>query len=84
MAGIALSRLGVDAGWQRRGLATRLGLDALGVAWRLAPGLGTRVIVAHAPGRALFCQRFGFRPFESLPDWLYLPVKDVEATLARR
>jgi predicted N-acetyltransferase YhbS len=79
---ILLSQLSVDERWQRRGLASLLLLNALDKVVHVAAHLGTRLIVGHGGVDHGFCDRWGFQAFESRPGWLYLPIKDVAATLA--
>ena len=79
---ILISRLGVDLQFQNRGIGEALLWHALTVAESAALLLGVRVVVAHAVGERAtgFCSRFGFRPFESDPERLYLLTQDISAS----
>src|SRR4029078_11049012 len=75
------------ASWSRpavsnRGIGEALLWHALTVAESAALLLGVRVVVAHAVGERAtgFCSRFGFRPFESDPERLYLLTQDISAS----
>ena len=79
---ILVSRLGVDVRFQNRGIGAALLWHALSVADSAALPLGVRVVVAHAVGErgTGFCSRFGFRPFKSDPERLYLLTQDIRAS----
>ena len=79
---ILVSHLGVDLQFQNRGIGAALLWHALRVAESAALPLGVRVVVAHAVGERAtrFCSRFGFRPFESDPERLYLLTQDIRAS----
>jgi GNAT superfamily N-acetyltransferase len=82
---VLLSRVAVDVGWQGAGLATALVWHALQVAVEASTSLGVRLLVArdHHTGGG-FCRRFGFTPLPGQPGWLYMPIRDLEATLHSR
>jgi predicted N-acetyltransferase YhbS len=82
---VLISKLAVDRAWQRRGVASTLGWQALAVAGRVAVGTGARLVVARSDVDQVderWCVRFGFRPLAGHPGWGYLPVQDVQATMA--
>jgi ribosomal protein S18 acetylase RimI-like enzyme len=81
---ILVSRLGVDTRWQDRGLGTSLMLHAMRFAASAAPALDAALLVARAEGNPAmaYCIRFGFEPFRGEAGWLYLRIRDVEASLA--
>lgn len=80
---LLLARLAVDASRQGDGLGSLLLLDALRVSTLVADAVGARVMVVHAlhEKAGAFYSEQGFRPFESDPLALYLPMNDIRATL---
>jgi len=80
---LLLARLAVDAARQGTGLGSLLLLDALRVSALVADAVGARVLVVHAlhEKAAAFYSAQGFIPFETDPLRLYLPMKDIRATL---
>jgi GNAT superfamily N-acetyltransferase len=80
---ILLARLAVDRAHQGRGLGSLLLLDALFVAAAVSERIGARVLALHAlhEKAAGFYAAHGFRPFDSDPLTLYLPMRDVRRTL---
>lgn len=81
---LLLARLAVDVSKQSDGLGSFLLLDALRVAALVADAVGARVMVVHAlhDNAAAFYSVQGFGMFETDPLTLYLPMKDIRATLA--
>lgn len=81
---VLVSRLGVDQGWQRRGLGRSLMWHALRLATVVASGVGARLVVAHGETGSAhgFLDGFGFRAFDSHPRWAYLPMRDVEVSIS--
>jgi GNAT superfamily N-acetyltransferase len=79
---ILVSRLGVDVGFQNRGIGAALLWHALTVVESVALPLGVRVVVAPAAGeRAIrLCSHFGFQPVKSDPERLYLLTQDISAS----
>jgi GNAT superfamily N-acetyltransferase len=83
--GVLISRLGVDVGWQGRGLGSALLVDAVVLAERVSAATHVQLVVVKADAERGdgCCARFGFRPPGSVVRWRYLPVRDVQATLRR-
>jgi predicted N-acetyltransferase YhbS len=81
---LLLSRVAVDVGWQGAGLATALVWHALQAVVEASTPLGVRVLVTrdHHDTGGGFCRRFGFTPLQGQPGWLFLPIRDIEATLS--
>jgi predicted N-acetyltransferase YhbS len=81
---VLLSRVAVDVGWQGAGLATALVWHALRAVVEASTPLGVGLLVAHDHHdiRGGFCRRFGFTPLRGQPGWLFLPIRDIEATLS--
>jgi GNAT superfamily N-acetyltransferase len=80
---VLVARLAVDRAHQGRGLGSLLLLDALFVAAAVSERIGARVAAVHAlhDRAAAFYAAHGFRPFESDPLTLYLPLRDIRRTL---
>ena len=83
--GVLISRLGVDVGWQGRGLGSALLVDAVVLAERVSAATHAQLLVVKAGAERGdgFFARFGFRPLGSAARWRYLTVRDVRATLRR-
>jgi GNAT superfamily N-acetyltransferase len=84
VSAVLVSRLGVDQGWQRCGLGASLMWHALRVATAVASGAGARLVVARRETESAhgFLDGFGFRAFNSDPQWAYLPMRDVEVSIS--
>ncbi len=80
---VLLARLAVDQRSQRGGIGGTLLLHALGVAAKVADAIGARMMVVHAlhEQAAEYYQNKGFKPFETNPLMLYLPMQDIRRTL---
>lgn len=83
--GVLISRLGVDVGWQGRGLGSALLVDAVVLAERVSAATHAQLLVVKADAERGdgFCASFGFRPLGSAARWHYLTMRDVQATLRR-
>jgi predicted N-acetyltransferase YhbS len=79
---VLIGRLAVDRDWQRRGVASALGWQALVVAAGVAVGTHARLLVARSDGDEQSCARLGFRPLAGHPGWGFLPLQDVQATIS--
>ena len=79
---VLISRLAVDRAWQRRGVGSVLGLQAVVMAAAVAVGTHARLLVAGSEGDDQSCVRLGFRPLAGHPGWGFLPLQDVRATIA--
>ena len=79
---VLISRLAVDRAWQRRGVASALGWHAVVIATAVAVGTHARLLVARSQGDEQFCVRVGFQPLAGHPGWGFLPIQDVQATIA--
>jgi hypothetical protein len=57
---------------------------AIGLAADAAPAIDAALLIARAEGdpAMAYCIRFGFEPFLGETGWLYLRLRDVEATLS--
>ncbi len=82
---VLLARLAVDASQQGEGLGGYLLLDALQVAALVSEQIGARILVVHAlhERAAEYYLQHGFARTESDARCLYLPMKDIRATLAQ-
>jgi predicted N-acetyltransferase YhbS len=69
---VLISRLAVDHGWQRRGVASALAWQVLLIASEVAVGIRARLVVARGGVDQRFCLRFGFRPLVGHLGWGYL------------
>lgn len=80
---VLLAKLAVDQRVQRSGVGEELLLDAFLVSVQAADVLGSQLLVVDAlhETAAAYYARYGFKPFDSDPLKLYLPLKDVRATL---
>ncbi len=76
-----LGRLAVDQRYHGRGIGEFLLLDALHRAYEHAGDIATAAVIVDAidPAATRFCQRFGFLPFPSISNRLFLPMKTVAA-----
>jgi predicted N-acetyltransferase YhbS len=79
---VLISKLAVDQAWQKRGVASTLGWQAFVMASAVAVGTGAPLLVARSEVDEQFCVRLGFRPLAGHPGWDYLPIHDVQATIA--
>lgn len=80
---VLLARLAVDAGFQGGGLGSRLLLHALRQITEASRHVGFEVVVVHAidqEAAAFYAQR-GFTQFEDHDLRLFIPVKNLLATL---
>lgn len=75
-----LGRLAIDRSRQGRGLGEILLLDAVGRVMRASAALAVYAIVVDAKNERAkaFCERYGFRPFASIPGRLFLPLGTFE------
>ena len=48
----------------------------------VAVGTHARLLVARSQGDEQFCVRVGFQPLAGHPGWGFLPIQDVQATIA--
>lgn len=80
---VLLARLAVDLRWQDQGLGGRLLVDALSEFAKAGRSIGFEVVVVHAidSEAVTFYARYGFRRFEEHPFHLFLPTKDLLATI---
>jgi GNAT superfamily N-acetyltransferase len=80
---VLLARLAVDRTEQGKGLGAGLLKDALLRAAQAADVIGCRAVLVHAKDDAAkkFHQKFGFEPSPVDELHLYLPMKDVKASL---
>jgi predicted N-acetyltransferase YhbS len=79
---VLISRLAVDRAWQRRGVGSVLGWQAVVMAAAVAVGTHARLLVAGSDGDDQSCVRLGFQPLAGHPGWGFLPLQDVRATIA--
>jgi predicted N-acetyltransferase YhbS len=79
---VLISRLGVDRAWQRRGVAGVLGWHAVVLAVAVAVGTRARLLVVCSEGDQQFGVRLGFWRLAGHPGWGFLPIQDVQATIA--
>jgi len=80
---VLLARLAVDANFQGGGIGSKLLIHALGQIAEASRHVGFEVVVVHAIDRdavAFYAQR-GFTQFEDHDLHLFMPVKDLLATL---
>jgi GNAT superfamily N-acetyltransferase len=80
---VLLARLAVDAGYQGSGIGSKLLIHALSQIAKASQHVGFEVVVVHAIDRdavAFYAQR-GFTRFEDRDLHLFMPVKDLLATL---
>jgi len=83
MPAVLLARLAVDNGFQGLGIGSKLLLHALGQVAAAFRHVGFEVMVVHAIDRdaaAFYAQR-GFTQFEDHDLYLFMPVKNLLATL---
>lgn len=80
---VLLARLAVDVRAQGSGLGARLLIHALREISNASQSVGFEVVVVHAidADAVTFYARFGFRRYEEHPLHLYMPVKDLVATV---
>jgi predicted N-acetyltransferase YhbS len=81
---VLLARLAVDAGSQGRGIGSKLLLHALSQIAEASRHIGFEVVVVHAIDRdavTFYAQR-GFTQFQDHDLHLFMPVKNLLATLA--
>lgn len=81
---ILLGQLGVDTNFQRRGLGSRLLVDAMQRTLSAADLIGARAIIVQAIDERAgeFYRRFGFRPFsDHEPLMLLLRISELTALL---
>ncbi len=81
---VLLARLAVDAGFQGSGIGSKLLLHALSQIAEASRHVGFEVVVVHAIDRdavTFYAQR-GFTQFQDHDLHLFMPVKDLLATLA--
>ena len=81
---ILLARFAVDQGWAGCGIGRQMLVDALERMVDVSRNVGCEVVVVHAIDQeaVTFYARYGFRQVDSDPLRLYLPMKDIEATLS--
>lgn len=81
---VLLARLAVDERFQGKGLGVELLVHALTEIARASRSVGFEVVVVHAIDRdaVTFYARAGFTRFEDHDLHLFMPVKDLLATLA--
>jgi len=81
---VLLARLAVDSSLQGCGLGSRLLLHALGEIAEAARHVGFEVVVVDAidPDAVTFYAQRGFTQFEDHELRLFMPVKDLLATMA--
>jgi predicted N-acetyltransferase YhbS len=80
---VLLARLAVDSSCQGRGVGSRLLLHALTEIAEASRHVGFEVVVVHAIDKdaVTFYARGGFRQFQDHDLHLFMPVKDLLATL---
>jgi predicted N-acetyltransferase YhbS len=80
---VLLARLAVDAGFQGRGVGSKLLLHALSQIAEASRHVGFEVVVVHAIDRdaVTFYSQHGFTRFEDHDLRLFMPVKNLVATL---
>lgn len=81
---VLLARLAVDSGFQGHGLGSQLLAHALGEIAEAARHVGFEVVVVDAidPEAVTFYAQRGFTQFEEHELRLFMPVKDLLATIA--
>ena len=76
-----IARLGVDKRYQKRGYGSILLVDALLRLLSASEEVGFAIVVVDAKeGMSKFYSGFGFTPFLSNPDKLYMSIKDIRAS----
>ena len=80
---VLLARLAVDTGFHGRGIGSKLLLHALSQIAEASRHVGFEVVVVHAidPDAVTFYSQRGFTQFEDHDLHLFMPVKDLLATL---
>jgi len=80
---VLLARLAVDTGWQGCGIGSQSLLHALRQIAEASRHVGFEVVVVHAIDRdaVTFYAQCGFTQFEDNELHLFMPVKDLLATL---
>jgi predicted N-acetyltransferase YhbS len=80
---VLLARLAVDSGFHGRGVGSRLLPHALSQMAEASRHVGFEVVVVHAIDldAVTFYARYGFTRFEDRDLHLFMPVKDLLATL---
>jgi predicted N-acetyltransferase YhbS len=81
---VLLARLAVDAGFQGSGIGSKLLFHALSQIAEASRHVGFEVVVVHAIDRdaVTFYARCGFTQFQDHDLHLFMPVKNLLATLA--
>jgi predicted N-acetyltransferase YhbS len=81
---VLLARLAVDSSFQRRGIGPKLLIHALGEIAEASRHVGFEVVVVDAidPEVVTFYARAGFTQFEEHELKLFMPVKNLVATLS--
>jgi GNAT superfamily N-acetyltransferase len=79
--GALIGRLAVDQSAQRDGLGSAMLMDAAQRAHSADPAVHSLVVEAKDEKAVRFYQKFGFRPFVSIPQRLFMPVATAIAAI---
>jgi len=78
---VRIGRLAVNREFQGRGLGATLLMDAMRRSMKLPPAVYAVLVDAKNDRAVAFYQRYGFRPFASQPQTLFLPMATAEKAL---